>query len=295
MRPISKNFNRAPAHLTANNLTAVINIGDPTHKDQIRQTTYGHDSVVTKLREIYSYKCAYCEAYEPEPEVEHYRPKRSVAGEALHNGYYWLCYEWSNLMPACHDCNKRRSKGTHFPVEGVRQTAPVLVGGAINFVESRLISNTLSVVEIPLLLNPEFPAFNPFDFFRIDSVGKFIPHADYGTLAYRKAETTIEKIRLNRDKLLLGIRKREIKYYMGRIKIILFQYLNGIINPDKYEIEFLLILKEIKDKCKVTKTSEYWFFWNYFLLNLKFFLTRYFKGKFRLGLHRTYDNLIGQV
>jgi hypothetical protein len=105
MRAVVKNFNRPPAHLTTNNLAAVINLADPLHKDKIRQTLYGHSSVVSKLNNIYNHKCAYCEAYEPEPEVEHYRPKKGVTGE-VHEGYYWLCYEWSNLMPACHDCNK---------------------------------------------------------------------------------------------------------------------------------------------------------------------------------------------
>ena len=294
MRAVSKNINRPPAHLTTNNLAAVINLADPDHKDKIRQTIYGHTSVVSKLNSIYTYKCSYCEAYEPEPEVEHYRPKKGVTG-VVHEGYYWLCYEWSNLMPACHDCNKQRSKGNHFPVEGVRQNAPVLNVGVIDLNENKLNSNALSVLEIPLLLNPEFPAFDPFIYFKIDSNGKFIPQPNQGTLEYRKANATIEKIRLNRDKLLLGIRKREIRYYMGRIKIILYKYLNSGFSVLQYESAFLEILKEIKENCRITKTSEYSFFWNYFLRNFKFFLTHYFKGRFRQGLYNTYDNLINQV
>ena len=62
------------------------------------------DEVVEKLAKIYHGKCAYCEErtliY-----IEHYRPKGSVQG-SRHGGYYWLCLEWSNLLPACHECNK---------------------------------------------------------------------------------------------------------------------------------------------------------------------------------------------
>lgn len=294
MKAVTKNFDRPPAILLTNNLADVINISDPLHKNKIRQSIYGHATVVEKLRNIYSYKCAYCEAYEPEPEVEHYRPKKGVTGE-VHDGYYWLCYEWSNLLPACHDCNKQRSKGNHFPVEGTRQTTPVFISGAIDLNESRLNSNSLSVLEIPLLLNPEFPTFDPFAYFKIDANGKFIPQPNETTLEYRKANATIEKIRLNRDKLLLGFRKRKIRYYMNRIKIILYKYLNSDFNVNQYETAFLEILREINENRRVTKTSEYSFFWNYFLRNFKFFLTRYFKGRFRQGLHNTYDNLINRV
>lgn len=294
MRAVVKNFNRPPSHLTTNNLADVINIADPGHKDKIKQPTYGNALVVSKLNNIYTYKCAYCEAYEPEPEVEHYRPKKGVTGE-VHDGYYWLCYEWSNLIPACHDCNKRRSKGNHFPIEGTRQTAPIFNAGILDLNQNRLNSNALSIQEIPLLLNPEFPSFDPFLFFKIDSNGKLTPLPNPSTLHYRMADATIDKIRLNRDKLLLGIRKREIRYYMSRIKIILYKYLNADFNVNQYETAFLEILMEIKDKCRVTKTSEYWFFWNYLLRNFKFYLTCYFKGRFRQGLYNTFDNLINKV
>ena len=294
MRAVAKNFNRPPTVLLTNNLTNVINTTNPNHKKLIRQYIYGETTVVKKLINLYNHKCAYCEAYEPEPEVEHYRPKKGVTDE-VHEGYYWLCYEWSNLMPACHDCNKQRSKSNHFPIEGTRQNAPILNAGAIDLNENKLNSNALSVLEIPLLLNPEFPAFDPFLYFKIDSNGNFIPRPNHATLEYRKAKATIDKIRLNRDKLLLGIRKREIRYYMSRIKIILYKYLNADFSVLQYETAFLEILREINENCRITITSEYSFFWTYFLRNMKSFLTRYFKGRFRQGLYNTYDNLINQV
>jgi uncharacterized protein (TIGR02646 family) len=294
MRAIKKNFNRPPEALLKNNLINVIDTTNSNHKKLIRQYIYGESTVVTKLLNLYNHKCAYCEAYEPEPEVEHYRPKKGVTDE-VHSGYYWLCYEWSNLMPACHDCNKKRSKGNHFPIEGTRLTTPVFNADGIDLNENKLNSNTLSVLEIPLILNPEFPGFDPFDYFKIDSNGKLIPQPNKSTLEFRKAIVTIDKIRLNRDKLLLGIRKREIRYYMNRIKIILYKYLHADFNLNQYESAFLEILTEINENCKVTKTNEYWFFWNYFLKNFKFFLIQYFKGRFRQGLINSYDNLVTRL
>lgn len=112
-------------------------------------------------------KCAYCEApirdYQ-HGDVEHFRPKAGVTdengqpvyllsedgdiqtdanGEPLrHPGYYWLAYEWTNLLPVCVKCNQdnvrqgqRIGKHSRFPVEGrhaqrpeeVAQEKPLLI------------------------------------------------------------------------------------------------------------------------------------------------------------------------
>jgi len=69
-------------------------------------------------------KCAYCELRLPagqrKGDVEHYRPKgrvRRMDGKAVkvqrdgveidHPGYFWLAYEYLNLLPACSACNRR--------------------------------------------------------------------------------------------------------------------------------------------------------------------------------------------
>lgn len=295
MRTINKNFRRPPLILNTNNLSDVIDVTNANHKDQIRQTIYGDKSVVNKLLAIYHHKCAYCESYEPEPEVEHYRPKKRVTGE-VHHGYYWLCYEWSNLLPACHDCNKQRSKGNHFPVEGSRMISPVFNGAVIDLAENLLTSRSLDTNEVPLLLNPEYPGFSPFFFFKINSNGEFEPLQGFGTLNYRKAETTIKTMRLNRDKLLLGVRKRAIRRFMMRLKIIVYKYLNSANTEADYEDEFLQLLKEINQNSNPNiHTNEYSFFWAYFLKNFKYFITCYFKGRVRIGLHNTYDLLVTRL
>lgn len=86
-------------------------------------------------------KCAYCEAkfiLTETGDVEHYRPKGAITDERdqrimiarrgkrpkPHPGYYWLAYDWQNLLPSCSLCNRparprggvRIGKGMRFPV-----------------------------------------------------------------------------------------------------------------------------------------------------------------------------------
>lgn len=101
------------------------------------------------LLRLFSGKCAYCETSietNQPGDVEHYRPKaglRDMDGEPVrvgtppdeqeHPGYWWLAYDWKNLLPACIDCNRRRrhgleedraGKGEHFPVTQFRAAVP---------------------------------------------------------------------------------------------------------------------------------------------------------------------------
>ena len=63
------------------------------------------------LERLCEHKCAYCEAPAPASsswDVEHYRPKGRVSERPDHPGYYWLAYEWDNLLLSCQLCNQRR-------------------------------------------------------------------------------------------------------------------------------------------------------------------------------------------
>jgi uncharacterized protein (TIGR02646 family) len=91
-------------------------------------TLYGHRTVRKALERAQHAKCGYCEARSAPLDVEHYRPKGSVRqarGESEQRpGYYWLAYEWSNLLLACVLCNQARAdtsgmptgKGSLFPL-----------------------------------------------------------------------------------------------------------------------------------------------------------------------------------
>ena len=103
---------------------------------------YSAREVRASLSAISSDKCAYCEyrLSRTDWDVDHYRPKARVYGRDDHPGYYWLAYEWDNLLPACKHCNQLRSdpptlgnlgrtrgrgKGDKFPPSG--RTIPSLL------------------------------------------------------------------------------------------------------------------------------------------------------------------------
>jgi len=76
---------------------------------------YKGEDVRKCLDLIFHGKCAYCEArYEivGPVDIEHYRPKGAVDGDAAHRGYWWLGAAWENLLPSCIDCNRRRYQFT---------------------------------------------------------------------------------------------------------------------------------------------------------------------------------------
>jgi hypothetical protein len=87
------------------------------------------------LKNVFHYKCAYCEIHMPRHynDAEHHRPKGKVTyadnshqvvaqscdekGRKLsHPGYFWLAYNWKNLLPSCELCNSGKGKQNQFPL-----------------------------------------------------------------------------------------------------------------------------------------------------------------------------------
>jgi uncharacterized protein (TIGR02646 family) len=83
-------------------------------------TIYGHDEVKQSLIAAQHGKCAFCERmiYD-DGDVEHFRPKAACCqgsrARMLRPGYYWLAYDWDNLLLSCSACNQR-SKRNQFPL-----------------------------------------------------------------------------------------------------------------------------------------------------------------------------------
>jgi len=81
---------------------------------------YGHKDVKRQLILEQHEKCCFCESVFNATgygDVEHFRPKAAykVGGKLNYPAYYWLAYEWSNLMFSCQVCNQK-FKGNHFPL-----------------------------------------------------------------------------------------------------------------------------------------------------------------------------------
>lgn len=86
---------------------------------------YGHTTVKESLENIQNNKCCFCESkykHITSGDVEHFRPKAAYTqGKEskypfIRPGYFWLAYDWDNLLVSCEVCN-RRKKGNYFPIK----------------------------------------------------------------------------------------------------------------------------------------------------------------------------------
>lgn len=177
-------------------------------------------------------KCAYCEsliATNQPGDIEHFRPKGKVTdvenkpvdkgnGLELHPGYYWLAYDWKNLLLACRDCNILKSKnagkligkGNRFPVKDFRAVRP---GEEIR--------------EEPLLIHPVLE--NPEEHLEVDETG--IMNAKNGS---EKGKTCIDIFGLNVREALQVARKDCYDNVKARICIFAIQFINRNTNDISY-------------------------------------------------------------
>jgi uncharacterized protein (TIGR02646 family) len=135
--------------------------GDPANLGESYEfSAYKSPGVIRALQALFHGKCAYCESQylgTAPVDVEHFRPKGGVAvlekGKVVLRkpGYYWLAAKWSNLLPSCIDCNRKRTQ--EFPGED-----PAKTGKANHFPlkndARRAMRSGEEARERPLLLNP---------------------------------------------------------------------------------------------------------------------------------------------
>jgi hypothetical protein len=169
-------------------------------------------------------KCVYCEgkfglvAY---GDLDHYRPKQQIkqgAGKVVqitirgheipHPGYFWLAYDYRNLLPTCDRCN-RTAKGSLFPVIGEHA-----------FIPGR------EVDEKPVIFHPSDE--DPEPHFTFDPSTGILGGVD------ERASKFLELFRLNLNEDLLKARKRAYWDVMGKLKTLLGGY-NRTIDPEFIE------------------------------------------------------------
>jgi uncharacterized protein (TIGR02646 family) len=141
------------------------------------------------LNNIYNGRCGYCESelrITTFGDADHYRPKGRVNSEPEHPGYYWVVYDWHNLVPCCEKCN-RESKRDFFPISGRRV-----------FSESEALdTHSLNAIEKPLLIHPcEINEDSPREHLTFDRYGYVI--AKNGS---ERGQHTISICNLNRENL----------------------------------------------------------------------------------------------
>lgn len=110
---------------------------------------YGDASVKEQLISEQHDKCCFCEAKFSDNsygDVEHYRPKKAYkkrgARSFTYPGYYWLAYNWNNLMFSCEKCN-RKYKRNDFPLNNETTRKPYDSHPNLLENEDRLLINPL--------------------------------------------------------------------------------------------------------------------------------------------------------
>lgn len=103
-------------------LIARYNAGERDFESKdFENSIYGHEEVKAALILVQDYKCCFCESkigHISYGDVEHFRPKAGWIQdtEDLNKpGYYWLAYDWDNLLLSCQLCNQRHKKN-FFPL-----------------------------------------------------------------------------------------------------------------------------------------------------------------------------------
>ena len=144
---------------------------------------YGDATVKEALIAAQHGKCCFCEKkIGAEGDIEHFRPKAGFCQGARspleRPGYYWLAYEWDNLLLACPICNQRFKKNL-FPLRDPAKRAKNHHGDAAQ--------------EEPLFINPASDDPASFIGFRQE-----IPHALRGN---KRGKETIKALGLDRENL----------------------------------------------------------------------------------------------
>ncbi len=192
MRKIDKDFNAPPARLKRCAREYMVDLLENRERHNFKRRCY-NKAVNRDLRRLHHDKCAYCESRITAVSyitIDHYRPKKG--------GYYWLAYEWSNLLPACPNCNS--FKGNQFPTAGKRLAAPPAdETGSLVYEKCRADCPDF-LAETPLLIHPEID--NPKVYFTFDGNGVIRAKSNS-----EKAAQTIKIIQLDRSELNLNRKK----------------------------------------------------------------------------------------
>lgn len=222
MIKINRNKLEPPLFLKTNKYKEIINKLFKEKNDH-SFSSYTIKRICKGLKRLYHYKCCYCETHIAAGtvlEYDHFRPKNGIKGTS-HPGYYWLGYEWTNLLPACPNCN--RAKSNAFPISGKRLDVSAFTGQWTPAEEPKFRPDSpLFKEEKPLLLHPETDT--PEDHLVFLGTGEV-------TGTSPKGRKTIEICKLNRDGLLLA-RAGIIDNFLADIREMLNDFISGSIDRD---------------------------------------------------------------
>lgn len=145
---------------------------------------YGHSTVKDALIKIQGGTCCFCESIVlgiAHGDIEHFRPKAGYKQDKTDKlnkpGYFWLAYDWNNLLFSCQICNQS-NKGNLFPLKDVSKRC--------NMINPFSVEN-----EEPMLIDPS--KINPANHIT------FYMHTPSGST--QEGRMTIEYLGLRREAL----------------------------------------------------------------------------------------------
>jgi len=183
---------------------------------------------------VFAGKCIFCESIlfrSQIGDVEHFRPKKGVQNldnsdvtkdGAKHLGYYWLAYDWTNLLPACIRCNRPNTDRVTGTALGKRNYFP-LVEDFRSYSPDEDYSQ-----EKPLFLNPVIDKID--DHIEINSDGVLFDKTVRGRV-------TIDVLGLN-DRGLTDARREVYETVLIRT----FDFIQEI-NPAQRKVDYLMAFK----------------------------------------------------
>ena len=195
---------------------------------KINSKIYRHSAVVKSLKNIYHNKCAFCESVLDKMFVITYRPKHK---------YFWLAYEWSNLIPVCPACSS--NKRDKFPIKEKKLEQPLSIPKHKSEWHAE---NLLS--EEPFLLHPEID--RPEEYFTFNPNGEILPNRNIPENFLERAKQTIDICGLNRDTLKYAREKKISDFYISfKNQIITLENFTSKINSDLIKLSFTNIFDSL--------------------------------------------------
>jgi hypothetical protein len=227
-------------HRAADATTKTANADEP---DPERRASVWRDFKAWVAEHFFASKCAYCEGpidAQTLGAAEHWRPKRSVVEsdrvgtwksvkdpqtDRRHPGYWWVAFDWENLVPACSLCNEK--KGTKFPIAGQR----------VYERSTAACTAELDEIEKPLLLHP-FRGDDPAEHIGFQSDGcayarRSPCHDDAGAADLRRATETITVCDLNRH----GLTRARAKAQRNARNAFMLALQQRILEDDELDID----------------------------------------------------------
>ncbi|MDF1546441.1 MAG: HNH endonuclease [Bacteroidales bacterium] len=234
MRRVSKDYNNPPAELIK---CTEINEKELLEYKKVNGNCY--KKAGKYLEELYLKKCAYCEQKylaNSDTWIEHYRPKSK-------ENYYWLAYEWSNLIPTCTKCN--RKKKANFPLinEPKRVKNPPLKNGKLNLKNCSADFADL-INEQPFVLHPEIDEPEDCFDFQIDESKKGVKIVGKDILG--RGNETAKLCDLNREDLKLDRQEKVIDKILEIIDFLFHCDLNGDMSNDDFVPLFSFIYQKLE-------------------------------------------------